>query len=99
MMLAFGGRVFGDCREMGCYGATLGPFCSTHAALSDDKVPGAVDHCAGIEATHVGWDGRSDPIIELRAPCGCSWTGDGRARLRVCAQALAEAHAAAPGNG
>lgn len=39
----------------------------------------------------VGWDGRSNPIIELRATgCECRWTQDGHALLGVCLGAITE---------
>ena len=43
-----------------------------------------------IETTpkHVGWDGQSQPIIELHAACGCKWTKDHSARLASCSQHL-----------
>jgi len=37
---------------------------------------------------HVGWDGRSKPIIELHVACGCRWTKDHSARLASCLQHL-----------
>lgn len=37
-LLHFSGKPYKNCREMGCYSATLGPFCPTHAYLSDEHV-------------------------------------------------------------
>lgn len=36
----------------------------------------------------VGRDGASMQMVEYREPCGCSWTRDRSARLRVCTACL-----------
>lgn len=38
MTLHFMGKPYENCRSMSCYGATLGSFCPTHAAISDERV-------------------------------------------------------------
>ena len=40
---------------------------------------------------HVGWDGRSDSIIQLEAACGCRWTRDGSTLIRPCSACVAAA--------
>lgn len=33
---------------------------------------------------HMGWDGASNPIIDLVMPCGCKWSRDGKVWFRSC---------------
>jgi hypothetical protein len=56
-----------------------------HHTTTKDK-----QHMSTTETTpkHVGWDGQSQPIIELHAACGCKWTKDQSARLASCSQHL-----------
>lgn len=38
-----------------------------------------------------GWNGQSRPMYVLVDDCGCKWTADGKARLRVCTACLTAA--------